>query len=962
MDREERIEAILAELNEALDRGEAIDRDELVTRHPEIAADLRRRFAAQDVLDALPDTPEEPRRIGDYRIEREVGRGGMGVVYEAVQERMNRRVALKVLSMSITGSAQAIQRFQREAQVAGSLHHTNIVPVYDLDQYAGDWYYAMELVQGRPLSDVIDGLRGSRPTEERLAKTAAGMELSSTAFGGTETGARAYYVRIAEMFADVADALELAHSEGVMHRDIKPSNLLLTGDGTLKVVDFGLARFDDDDLSMTMTGDLLGTPIYMSPEQAMAKRIKLDKRTDIYSLGATMYEVLTLRPPFDGANLHELCSQIVAKDPVLPRRLDRRVPRDLETIVLKAMEKDRDKRYATARELERDLRRYAEGGVIRARRIGWAGRSWRKVKRHKVRSALAAAVLFLSVAGALLGWIATHEASRRARVEYAALCEQGHRALVRFRWPGASLQASMRGQDPPQVLFGRAIETLPERPEAYLGRAMHRGWDWRDGLDDLERARELGLAERTYHLARAFCLQRGGRWDEAAAEERAASALEDTSVEDKYLTGFLLTGRGKRKEAMPLLTEVIETAPEGSALRFLAYGLRARARHLESDYAGARDDYVALRASGDDSLQTRVWMAVMWQKLGQPQRMAAEFDALIEEVRREHSADEWFLLLTTMFGREEWVDKITAIALRDFPDAPRLLASRAICQTAALTHAERIDMARRATGLEPDEPWLWHALALVFRRAHRYSEAVAAYTRAAEMNDRHGTFGNRGDCLYRLGRYEDAMRDFERQLDVDPNNWVTAVFMSRCLLALDRPGEALDQAERAVEIDPQHPGPRVALARARAATGDAELARRELDAYLATKGAGAQAMAAWLHVTTPHEALRDAEYALELATRALEERPKRKKLWTTFALARYRTGDFAGALEALERSTELGDADGFEWFTRAMAAWRLGKRDAAREAIERGARWADELEPHDADLRRLRVEAESVVD
>ena len=186
----------------------------------------------------------------------------MGVVYEAIQRKMSRNVALKVLTLAITGTPHAVKRFRREAKAAGMLHHTNIVPVHELDQVAGQWYYAMQLVEGLSLSQVVRRMRahGKRPTEEELARRSLALLGSAVDEPSTGTGARAYFIRVAQMFVGVADALELAHQQGVIHRDIKPSNLLLDSDGVLKIVDFGLARFDGDAASLTMTGDLLASP------------------------------------------------------------------------------------------------------------------------------------------------------------------------------------------------------------------------------------------------------------------------------------------------------------------------------------------------------------------------------------------------------------------------------------------------------------------------------------------------------------------------------------------------------------------------------------------------------------------------------------------------------------------------------------------------------------------------------
>ncbi|MHC4974701.1 MAG: serine/threonine-protein kinase, partial [Planctomycetota bacterium] len=235
----EHLDEILAEWQEARERGEPPDPDEVIAAHPDLAEQLRARFAALPLVDlafaASARLPEgTPAEIGDFRIAREIDRGGMGVVYEAQQVSMGRRVALKVLSGAITATPHAVKRFQREAQAAGRLHHTNIVPVYAMGQHAGYWYYAMELVKGRPLSAVLADLRGRRPREETLARDAREEPTApSDPHLGTGTGVRAYYVRVAEMFAGVAEALELAHHEGIIHRDIKPSNLLLDADGTL---------------------------------------------------------------------------------------------------------------------------------------------------------------------------------------------------------------------------------------------------------------------------------------------------------------------------------------------------------------------------------------------------------------------------------------------------------------------------------------------------------------------------------------------------------------------------------------------------------------------------------------------------------------------------------------------------------------------------------------------------------
>jgi serine/threonine protein kinase len=330
------------------------------------------------------------KRLGDFEIVRELGRGGMGVVYEARQISLNRQVALKVLSGGLGLTAKAVQRFRREAEAAAKLHHTNIVPVYATGEQDGAHFYAMELIEGPSLDHVIRHMRqpgenatpvasldATGPYVPTADASGAPAALSSSSLGSGSP----YFDTVARMVAEVADALEYAHRQGVIHRDVKPSNLLLSAAGRLSVNDFGLARVLEQP-GMTLTGEFVGTPAYTSPEQVTAGRIPLDHRTDVYSLGATLYELLTLRPPFTGQQRDQILAQIVQKEPKAPRKLNMKVPLDLETICLKALEKDPDRRYQTAGQMAEDLRRYVNRFAISARRAGPVHRMVKWARRH----------------------------------------------------------------------------------------------------------------------------------------------------------------------------------------------------------------------------------------------------------------------------------------------------------------------------------------------------------------------------------------------------------------------------------------------------------------------------------------------------------------------------------------------------------------------------------------------------
>jgi len=357
--------------------------------------------------------------IGDFRIENRLGSGGMGTVYQALQLSLNRRVALKVLPPGLAVSPEAVKRFHREARAAAKLHHTNIVAIYAEGEEKGTCYYAMEMIEGRSLDLVIEDLRtakargtgpqsptaaknstaGEKIHEDDARKTASQTSTHLTAGGTTQR----YFDAVARLIADVADALDYAHKKGIIHRDVKPSNLMLANDGRLSLMDFGVARMLES-RGITLAGSLVGTPHYMSPEQIGAAPDMLDHRTDIYSLGVTLYELLTLELPFSGDNREQIIARIPRKEPRRPRQINDRIPLDLETICCKALEKDPARRYQSARTFAEDLRRYLDRYTIRAKRSGPIYRILKFVRRHKLPVAMTAAIVLATTTAGLTAW------------------------------------------------------------------------------------------------------------------------------------------------------------------------------------------------------------------------------------------------------------------------------------------------------------------------------------------------------------------------------------------------------------------------------------------------------------------------------------------------------------------------------------------------------------------------------
>jgi serine/threonine protein kinase/Flp pilus assembly protein TadD len=445
--------------------------EEVLARHPEFVTELTDFFRARaqvdgvvaplrEAIQAEPQTVEQAasmlhthRELGDFRLIREVGRGGMGIVYEAEQLSLGRRVALKVLPFAATMDPRHLQRFKNEAHAAAQLHHTNIVPVHYVGCERGVHFYAMQFIEGQSLADVIAGLRKNdesrksndeRMTNDEARKTApyipqggVGTEVRHSTLGILSSlGIRdsSFFRTIAELGIQAAEALDYAHENGIIHRDIKPANLLIESadhspltthhSPRLWITDFGLAQVQGD-ARITMTGDLVGTLRYMSPEQALAKRVVVDHRTDIYSLGATLYELLTHQSAYSATDRQELLRQIAFEEPRKPRKLNRSIPVELETIVLKAMEKNPVDRFGTAREMAADLRRWLEDRPIQARRPSWRQVAMKWARRHKPLVGAVATVLFLAAlfgGAGLLWWTQKRtiaEAEARAAVREA---------------------------------------------------------------------------------------------------------------------------------------------------------------------------------------------------------------------------------------------------------------------------------------------------------------------------------------------------------------------------------------------------------------------------------------------------------------------------------------------------------------------------------------------------------------
>ncbi|WP_425614768.1 protein kinase [Anatilimnocola sp. NA78] len=384
-----RLTDVLDRYLSSLEHDAPLDQAAVLAAYPDLADSLRTYFRSLEDLHDMAagfgggtpeketdDSPETgQQRIGDFELLREIGRGGMGVVYEARQISLDRLVAIKILPFASVLDSRQIARFKHEAQAAAQLHHPHIVPVFAVGVERGVHYYAMQLVNGQPLDAFLGDLRNSK-----------------------QRPPRDHFATIADWIRQAADALHTAHEFGIVHRDVKPSNLLLDTRSQLWVTDFGLARIQHN-ASLTRTGDLVGTLRYMSPEQAAGRMLLVDHRSDVYSLGATLYELATRCPAYADEPSTSVLRKIESQDPVLPRKLRPEIPLDLENIIRKAMARERDDRYATAADFAADLGRFLNDQPTIARAPSVAERLVRFSRRNAKAMAATISLLLLAVAG-----------------------------------------------------------------------------------------------------------------------------------------------------------------------------------------------------------------------------------------------------------------------------------------------------------------------------------------------------------------------------------------------------------------------------------------------------------------------------------------------------------------------------------------------------------------------------------
>jgi serine/threonine protein kinase/Tfp pilus assembly protein PilF len=852
---------VIEELTAKLKGREAVDLPAYLAAHPQHAAELRRLYPAlrwladfshsgaaaapagsgSDHERASPDGT-----LGDFRLLREVGRGGMGVVYEAEQISLGRRVALKVLPFASTLDPRRLQRFRNEAHAAAQLHHTSIVPVYATGCERGVHFYAMQYVEGRTLAQVIAELRrqagldpapdGGTPAPPPSAPAESAdpertgpyrPEVAQTRAGATTLGpakprssapsieSAGFFRTVAGLGIQAAGALEHAHQLGVVHRDIKPGNLLVEGEPgvptpgvRLWVTDFGLAHLQNAEAGLTLTGDLVGTLRYMSPEQALARRVPIDPRTDVYSLGATLYELLTLEPAFGGHDRQELLRQIAFDEPKPPRRLNRAVPPELETVVGKAMEKDPADRYTTAQELAEDLERFLKDEPIRARRPTLVRRARKWSRRHRPASAgMAIALLAALVVAVVLGFWYQRRLAETDRAVTAALTEaetllaEGDKQTDQPKRWQATARLAQSAQEKAEGLLAAGVGT--ERLAARVRQvraAVDAAVTESRLLVELDRIQlektAVNAKENRFDVALAaplYAKALGGYGIDLAAPEATAALVHGSRLREALLSALADWARVTQdKEERQRVLKVYELALPADSLR---------TRWMAAVRGGDGAELVKLAKEPAFQDLPPTSLVVLWNDLAAVQEWAAAERLLRAGLERKPG--------------DFWLNQTLGVLLLDHQEPPRV--------------EEAVLYLTVALALRSDSPGVHFNLGNALSAKEDLEGAIRCYRAALQIDPNYAAaHNNLGNALAKKGRLDEAIPEYEEAIRLK-KDYPDAHYSLGCLLC-DRMKDydkAIAEFKEVIRLKENYPEAHYCLGNALSAKGQVDKAIAE---------------------------------------------------------------------------------------------------------------------------------------
>ena len=761
--------------------------EEVCADSPELLADVRACLDECRRVDflfkgAFPSTPArrilsrqaEPGaplpELPGYEVLAILGRGGHGIVYRVRHLKLKRVAALKMLLTGEYASSAELARFMREAEAIAALQHPNIVQIYEIGEVEGRPYFTMELVGGGSLTQKQGGV--PQPAQ--------------------------YSASVVE---SLARAIHVAHTAGIVHRDLKPANILLSADGTPKISDFGLARPFEGQNDITRDVARIGTPSYMAPEQIVAKPGTIGPPADIYALGATLYELLTGRPPFRGETTTETERQLLTREPVPPSQLNAKVPRDLETICLKCLQKEPPLRYENAAALADDLARFREGRPIRARPVGWAARVWRWSKRNPTGAALVATAIVVAMTASAGGiWFVQQKAEQRAEAFRHGI--ELRNETVTALAQAVSFRKGFHFREARELLEEANQRLEPAGPED-LRRQVAQCQADLNLVEQLDAARFRGTmvvrgrfdpTQPEPFYASAFAQSGLGKPldDAAVVAARVRSSAVRAEIVDALDDWASITRDPHRREWLFDIARQVDPDPERNLVRQPELwdgpgGAAQPIPKLQADKISPQMATALARLMQARGLDAIAPLAAVQSRI--PQDFWLNFE-LGNVLFRTHRQDE-----ALAYGR-------VALALRPQSGVAHSALGAVLLEMGRVDEA--IDQCREALDIDPTYGEAQFNLGAALLSKGKLDEAISHLREAIAINPKFSdAYVSLGVALQSMNRLDEAVNAFEEAIQLDPRNAVAHNNLGIALRLQDRPDEAIAQYREAVNIDPK---------------------------------------------------------------------------------------------------------------------------------------------------------------
>jgi len=773
------IEQVVQRFIDAQLQGQEPDINEVAEQYPELESQIIMRLQNLDKIDRLFDCLMQAddsdfgeaiednlvgQKLGDFVILKMIGQGGMGAVFLARQVSLDREVAVKVIS-SVGGSqAKDLDRFKRESRMLAKISHPNIVSIYEVGQQGPYSYFAMEYVKGVSLDKILNSIRSAKSEGKASEVMSQCLEAKSRISGKNSSESHIashveidtdYIVRISKIVVSIASALDYAHNKGILHRDIKPSNILIAYDGTVKLVDFGLAKGQMQE-TITVTGEFFGTPSYVSPEQ-IRKPDTVDCRSDVFSLAATFYECLTLHVPFEGDTVNETLTQVISREVVPPKKYCSRLSTDFNIVLLHALEKSPEDRYQTAGDFVDDIRNILEFKPIIAKRLSISRRTYKTLRRNPLKTALVGISILVIVLGYFLFSSYMYGRNVSDAKKFYTIGKQ--KALI-----GKHSEAL--------EYLEKAIKIDGDFTQAHYDIGECHLW-----LKQFQKAIESyryiisinpNFSEVYNHLGHCYG-ELGDDENAIEAYENAIRLNQDDSFSNSRLCN-IYSDLGDYEKALKVAVRAVEISPE-EAKHYLnlgeIYGQLSRRE-------GAIDAY-------KQALGINPGYAKAHNNLG---------------------------LVYTEIGRYEKAEKCFNKAIEMAPESTIMRNNLCIAYEHLNRHKEIIQVCEETIQLNPDDVDAYRNLGNAYIKLGYNEEAVKVCKKAIQLDPNYfNTYGNLAFAYSNLGFFEDAIKIARKAISLDANNVFVYINLANACCALGFYEEAAEASKRAIELDPNLPEP-----------------------------------------------------------------------------------------------------------------------------------------------------------